>query len=157
MKALRPLGCAALTLGLMASCQMAGVEYVGFTPPPASDAPSDAEGTTVVGHIHGTCWGVYLFSALPLITGAANSDGAPGSRLLRDSVEIRTSVRIVEGEARRRGATHLIDLQSDTFSAWSAQTLFFWILEAESSATAIRVHGPPPPGAIPISAPRRRS
>jgi len=129
---------------------MAGVEYVGFTQP--SPGPSaEAPGVTVIGHVHGNCWGVYVFSVLPIITGAANEDGAPGSRLLRDSVEIRTSVRIVEGEARRRGATHLINLQSNTFSAWSAQTLFFWVLEAESSATAIRVTGTPPPGAIPIA------
>lgn len=125
----------------------------GFAPaePSAPDAASRNEGdVAVIGHVYANSWGMYVFAKLPYVAGGIDDEGHPEWRWFADVVEVETVVRLLEAEALRQGATHVLDLKSDWISEWSPASLIFWIVEAQASATAIRVTGEAPPDAIPI-------
>lgn len=103
-----------------------------------------------VGHVYGNSWGIFVFAQLPYLSGGIDEDGEPRWYYFEDRVRVETAVDLLKAEARRQGATHLIDLKSDWISEWSAPTLIFWIVETEASATALKVTGEAPPGALPL-------
>ena len=142
MLALLPLG---------TGCTMSHVQFVDapFEPATAPDAAT-AAGTQVLGHLYANSWGYYVFAKLPYLSGGVDEDGRPEWRYFEDAVKVETVVTLLEAEARRRGATHLVDLKSDWLSEWAAPSLIFWIVETQASATALRVSGEAPAGAIPL-------
>lgn len=142
---------AASLLALAPSCTMAHTQFAeaGIIAGPA-DGLADAEGAGVVGHVYANAWGIYFMGKAPLVTGGLDAEDMPAWRWFEDSVEVETVVELLAAEARRRGATHIIDLETDWYSSWSAATVFFWTIETQASATALRVSGEAPDGAVPI-------
>ena len=136
-----------LLLGGSTGCTMSQVQYVELT------SGQGVTATVAIGHIHANSWGLYAFAELPFVAGGLDQDGWPVWRYFTDVVRVETAVALVEAEAVRRGATHLVDLQTDWLSEWSPTSLIFWIFEVEASATAIRVTGDAPAGAIPLAVP----
>ena len=151
-----PLGVLILAtlVSLSTGCIMSQVQFVASSDDVQlpGDEPS-ASDDGVLGHVYASCWGIYLLARLPCVAGGIDEDGQPVWRYFKDVVEVQTVVDLLRAEALRRGATHLVDLESHWISEWSAVSLVFWVVETEASANAIRVTGAPPVGAIPLNAP----
>ena len=139
-------------LPLATGCVMSQTQYVesNFVQAEVEDSDQDEDGVEVLGHVYANSWGIYLFAKLPYLAGGIDEEGQPEWQYFADVVEVQTVVDLLEAEALRHGATHVIDLESDWISEWSAATLIFWIVEAQASATALRVTGEAPLDAIPI-------
>ena len=114
------------------------------------EGATGAEGMDVVAHLHSNTWGLNFLGRYPYLSGGIDEEGQPKWTYWQDNARVETAVALIRAEARRLGATHLIDLKSNWISEWIQFTLLFWIAEAEVSATAIRVQGTPPAGAIPL-------
>jgi len=142
-----------LLLSLLAGCQTAQVQFVELDREAAQQHP--APDVEVLGHLFANSWGVTAFGSLPCFAGDINSSGRPGMSLFRNTATVATAVALIEAEARRRGATHLLDLQSQWVSNWYVATLIFSVAEGGASATAVRIHGNASariPNAIPLQA-----
>ncbi len=146
----------AAALPLAAGCTMSHTQYAEANFVPGDAAASEGDGVELLGHVYANSWGIYVFAKLPYVAGGIDEDGQPEWRYFEDVVKIETAVDLLEAEALRRGATHVVDLKSDWISEWSAPSLIFWIVETEVSATALRVTGEAPPEALPLG-PRRRA
>ena len=147
------ISCQALLplLLLMAGCQTAQVQFVELDQHSA-EAPSVGD-VEVLGHLFASSWGVTAVGVLPCFAGDIQANGKPSTSLFQNTATVATAVALVEAEARRRGATHLLDLQSDWVSNWYAATFIFSVVEAGVSATAVRIEAGAAvriPNAIPI-------
>jgi hypothetical protein len=132
---------------------MSHVQFVesSVAQPAADDVRASDD--RVLGHVYANSWGIYVLAKIPYLAGGISREGRPVWSFFEDAVRVQTVVDLLRAEALRRGATHLVDLESNWISEWSAATFVFWIVEAEASANAIRVTGTPPPGAIPLKDP----
>ena len=140
-----------LSLSLFAGCQTAQVQFVELDRDPAKGQPTSE--VEVLGHLFASTWGVTAFGSLPCFAGDINANGKPRTSLFRNTATVATAVALIEAEARRRGATHLIDLQSDWVSNWYVATFIFSVVEGGASATAVRIEGDAQdriPNAIPL-------
>jgi hypothetical protein len=136
-----PLGLRVLPLLflLLAGCQTAQVQFVELERHAAKkQSTQDVE---VLGHLFANSWGVTAFGSLPCFAGDINANGRPVTSLFRNTATVATAGSLIEEEARRRGATHLLDLQSEWVSNWYAATFIFSVVEGGASATAVRIKG----------------
>jgi len=98
-----------------------------------------APNTEPVGHIYAANWGWYLFKYVPIITGSLDRPGVPAwPALFSNQVTIEGLVAKVSEESARLGGTVITDLRTRDRSAWSPQSLVFWLNEYEVSANASR-------------------
>jgi len=137
---------------LLAGCHTAQVQFVPLGQQAAEGRPGkDVE---VLGHLFANSWGVNAFGALPCFAGDINRHGKPSLSLFQNTATIKTAIALIEAEARRQGATHLIDLDSEWVSNYYVATFIFSVLEGGASATAVRIVGDASvhcPEAIPLS------
>jgi len=142
-----------LLFSLLAGCHTAQVQFVELDRHAAKEHPlGDVE---VLGHLFANSWGVTAFGSLPCFAGDINANGQPVMSFFRNTATVATAVALIEAEARRRGATHLLDLQSDWVSNWYVATFIFSVAEGGASATAVRIEGDASiriPNAIPLAA-----
>ena len=146
-------GALLLLLSLLAGCQTAAVQFVELDRD--VDQAQASKEVEVLGHIFANSWGVTAFAVVPCFAGDINAGGKPSMSFFSNTATVATAVALIEAEARRRGATHLLDLQSQWVSNWQVATLIFSVAEGGASATAVRIHGDgsaAPPNAIPLEA-----
>jgi hypothetical protein len=87
-----------------------------------------------VAHVSAKIGGLYLFYAIPLVTGHA--DKPNWVRLFRHEAAVERVVRMVTRTSKELGATRLTDLYSWSDSVWNPWTLIFWYRWTSVSANA---------------------
>jgi hypothetical protein len=92
-----------------------------------------AQGVNNVSHVSGLNWGLYLLW-IPIFSGSTEK---PGSMLFnKDTVNVHSVVNMVTKKSLDLGATHTLDLQSDTNSMWIFPV--FFLKEVEVSGNAVK-------------------
>jgi len=89
-----------------------------------------------VAHLNGDCWGVYLLSIVPLVTGDTS---AGGSTMVfgQDNCTVDAVTGMVTRKSKELGATHTVDLVSRRDSTWIAPLLLFWYKDTQVSGNAV--------------------
>jgi hypothetical protein len=129
----RTLGMAgALVAGTLFMVGCASVD-VGKT---FNDQRLTEERYTPVAHINGDCWGIYLLSFIPLLTGDTTSDG-PKIAVLQDTVNVNAVADMVTRKSKELGATHTVDLTSQRTSMWLGFLLIFWYKDTQVCGNAV--------------------
>jgi len=89
-----------------------------------------------VAHLNGDCWGIYLLSIIPLITGDTSSNGNVIA-ILQDTVNVDSVTDMVTRKSKELGATRTIDLVSQRSSFWLGFLFVFWYKDCQVSGNAV--------------------
>jgi len=87
-------------------------------------------------HINAEIWGIHLFNGIPLFSGGYIQVGT--TKPFSTTAKIENVMTIIKNEAKKLGATRIIDINSKCISSWNAYTLIFWYKEVQISATAVK-------------------
>ena len=88
-----------------------------------------------VAHVNGDCWGIYLFSVIPLLTGSTDSPGMMTA--LTDTVTVEAVVDMTTRQAKKMGSTKLVNLQSDRTSVMVIP-LLIWYKDVQVSGNGVK-------------------
>ena len=94
-----------------------------------------ADGAAPVAHVNGSCWGVYFLPMIPLLTGDTTNPGKAVT-VVSDTVRVEPVVEMVTAEAKARGATKVIDLQSHRTGLYIPPV--FWFKACQASGNAVK-------------------
>jgi hypothetical protein len=94
------------------------------------------EHTNAVAHLNGDCWGIYLLSIVPLVTGDTSPTGSTMA-FGQDNCTVDAVTGMVTRKSKELGATHTLDLSSRRDSTWIAPLLLFLYKDTQVSGNAV--------------------
>ena len=91
---------------------------------------------TPIAHIYANCFGYYLFNCIPLVTG--DTEDPNSFCMFEHTVKAENVVELLTKEAKKRGATRVIDItsqeeQTGWFSMWIS-----WYRNVQVSGNAVK-------------------
>jgi len=122
-----------LGLGLVLALGMVGCASVD-TGTKFNDMNLTTSGQKPVAHLNGSCWGIYLFPVIPLLTGDTASVGSIA--VGQDTATVEPVVEMTTRKAKQLGATSVVDLQSHKTSLYIPPV--FWYKSCEVSGNAVK-------------------
>ena len=101
-----------------------------------NDQRLTTERTNAVAHLNGDCWGVYLLSIVPLITGDTSASGGTVA-WGQDNCTVDAVTGMLTRKSKELGATQTVNLTSRRDSTWIAPLLIFWYKDTQVSGNAV--------------------